>query len=216
MQGIKNHGCLLFKYFLAPCEFLCNEYDTISHKNLNSRSLNVTTKVPQNLMDHPSTTVNLLMSAEINVCVFEIIPCLRGLVFVVSSGLMLIKPWSHFGAPPPEIPDAPGRVRCHRAILAKSWTISSAGHIWKCRWMMAPGSLQGILPRLWQLVNSHQGPVGVLPCDGTSAIARHCDCSSAVTKPLGDSLAAALQPSHDGAYEVCLKGSTHAFQMHNR
>ena len=33
-------------------------------------------------------TVNSLMFADINVCVFETKPCLRGLIFAVSSGLV--------------------------------------------------------------------------------------------------------------------------------
>ncbi len=47
--------------------------------------------------------------------------------------------------------------------------------------------------------------VGVLPGDDASAIARHYDGSIAAAKP-----------SRHGAHGVCIKGSAHAFQMHNR
>ncbi len=40
------------------------------------------------LLVHWSNTVNSLMFAGINVCVFKTKPCSRGLIFVVSSGLV--------------------------------------------------------------------------------------------------------------------------------
>ncbi len=64
--------------------------------------------------------------------------------------------------------------------------------------------------------NKQRGAVWVLPRDSASAITRHCDGSSAAAKPPGDGLAAALQPSRNSAHGVCIKGSTYAFQMHNR
>ena len=40
------------------------------------------------MYQHNYGTVNSLMFAGINVCVFETKPCLRGLIFAVSSGLV--------------------------------------------------------------------------------------------------------------------------------
>ncbi len=72
------------------------------------------------------------------------------------------------------------------------------------------------LPRRRRRVKKQRGAVGVPPRDSASTITRHCDGSSATAKPPGDGLAAAMQPSRDGAHGVCIKGSTYAFQMHNR
>ncbi len=80
--------------------------------------------------------------------------------------------------------------------------LSWAGHIWKCCRAMALGSLQAKSHRHRRRVNSYWGAVGVLPYDGTGAIVQHCNGNSADARPPGDGLAAALQPSHDGAYEI--------------
>ncbi len=66
---------------------------------------------------------------------------------------------------------------------------------------MASDSLQEKMPTHGRRVHSHRGAIGVLPRGDASAIAQHCDGSSAAAKLPGGGTAAIVRCCPRGIYK---------------